>query len=163
MSLKDTLTVGQYCSLVLHLADEWLDGKPLDDSEVETIAWATQNQVVLRDWLMGELPQKFDGATYAIHFLNALIAQTPDNANRVGFLTCQGIIFYACDEKDLADHAITHALEFDSEYSLAKLLKRVMLAGWPAEGVQTMFGELHPKVQATIAEMSDRKIMDLIS
>ena len=159
MFTKDTLKVSEFCSLTLFLADEWQDGKTLDPSQVELVVWGANHSVQLRDWLMGELPTKFDSAGMAVAFFSELISVT-DDANRVPLTTILGVWLYACDEKQLSSLEIESALKVNPDYSLALLIKRVLNAGWPAEGIQTMFEELHPKVQEHLAENSEMLVLE---
>jgi hypothetical protein len=153
-----TLKIGEITSLILALADEWLDGKESEQSEIDFVATAMSNHVSIRDWAMGELPLKFDSAGMAIGFLQNLTNKVSDNANRVPLITITAILLYACDEVDLSKEMISTALEINSEYSLALLIQKVQKASWPVSAVQNMFEELHPNVKTQIAEISDEEV-----
>jgi hypothetical protein len=57
---------------------------------------------------------------------------------------------YERGEDAVAHNALDRALIDDPGYSLAQLLRRVFIAGWPAESFSAMRRELHPKVVAGI-------------
>lgn len=57
---------------------------------------------------------------------------------------------YELGEREVAESALSQALDSDPEYPLALLLKRVFAAGWPSETFATMRDELHPKITAAI-------------
>jgi hypothetical protein len=66
--------------------------------------------------------------------------------------TLLSAISYEVGDVALATSSLEQALEADSAYPLALLLKRVFSAGWPAETFATMRTELHPKITAAIFE-----------
>ena len=66
--------------------------------------------------------------------------------------TLLSAISYDLGKKELAADSLEQALEADSDYPLALLLKRVFNADWPAETFATMRTELHPKITAAIFE-----------
>jgi len=55
-------------------------------------------------------------------------------------------VSYEKGDGALAHRALDRALEDDSSYSLALLLRRVFTAGWPPESFAQMRKDLHPKV-----------------
>jgi hypothetical protein len=57
---------------------------------------------------------------------------------------------YERGEGALAQRALDRALEDDSRYQMAKLLRRTFAAGWPPESFSTMRAELHPKICAAL-------------
>jgi hypothetical protein len=57
---------------------------------------------------------------------------------------------YESGDGALAQKALDRALDDDSKYPLAALLRRVFNAGWPPESFAQMRRELHPKVIASI-------------
>lgn len=59
-------------------------------------------------------------------------------------------VTYERGEGALAQRCLDRAIEDDSAYSLATLLRRVFSAGWPPESFAQMRKELHPKVCAAI-------------
>ena len=59
-------------------------------------------------------------------------------------------VSYEKGDNELALAALEQALVDDPQYPLALLLRRVYLAGWPAESFATMRKELHPKVCAAL-------------
>ena len=59
-------------------------------------------------------------------------------------------VSYEQGEGALAVKLLDQALDAQSAYPLALLLRRVYAAGWPAESFATMRKELHPKVCAAL-------------
>lgn len=59
-------------------------------------------------------------------------------------------INYEKGDEQLASRLLDQGLGDDSTYPLAKLLRRVYAAGWPAGSFATMRKELHPKVCASL-------------
>lgn len=59
-------------------------------------------------------------------------------------------INYERGDGSMASKALDMAFNDQSDYPLAKLLKRVYAAGWPPESFAKMRTELHPKVVATL-------------
>jgi len=59
-------------------------------------------------------------------------------------------ISYERGDGALAARALERAFNDDSNYPLAKLLRRVYTAGWPPESFANMRLELHPKICAAL-------------
>ena len=57
---------------------------------------------------------------------------------------------YELGDTALALRALERALDDDSRYSMAKLLRRVYAAGWPPLSFREMRRDLHPKVCASL-------------
>jgi len=57
---------------------------------------------------------------------------------------------YELGDGAMAQQALKRALDDDSRYPLAKLLRRVFAAGWPPEQFTQMRADLHPKVCALL-------------
>ena len=62
---------------------------------------------------------------------------------------------YEMGDMDLALRALDRALEDDSKYPMAKLLRRVYAAGWPPLSFREMRRDLHPKVCASLGVISE--------
>ena len=62
---------------------------------------------------------------------------------------------YEKGDMKLAAYALDQALEDDSKYPMAKLLRRVYAAGWPQASFRQMREELHPKVCASLGVASE--------
>lgn len=71
-----------------------------------------------------------------------------------GYVAPVAVIFatmsYEKGEGALAQRALERALEDDSRYQMAKLLRRTFAAGWPPESFTKMRQELHPKICAAL-------------
>jgi hypothetical protein len=66
--------------------------------------------------------------------------------------TLWAITHYEMGNTALALEALDIASSDNSEYSLTKLIARVISAGWPTESFQAMRNELHTKILAGIYE-----------
>ena len=62
---------------------------------------------------------------------------------------------YEMGDMPMALRALDRALDDDSKYPMAKLLRRVYAAGWPPTSFRAMREELHPKVCASLGVASD--------
>jgi hypothetical protein len=62
---------------------------------------------------------------------------------------------YEMGDMPMALRALDRALDDDSKYPMAKLLRRVYAAGWPPASFRAMREELHPKVCASLGVASD--------
>jgi hypothetical protein len=59
-------------------------------------------------------------------------------------------VAYESGENELAQRSLDQAFADQSEYPLAKLLRRVYCAKWPAQSFAAMRAQLHPKVCASL-------------
>jgi hypothetical protein len=71
-----------------------------------------------------------------------------------GYVAPVAVVFatlaYERGEGALAQRALERALEDDSHYQMAKLLRRTFAAGWPPASFTAMREELHPKICASL-------------
>ena len=68
--------------------------------------------------------------------------------------------YYEIEANDSAEATLQIALQIDPDYSLAKLLYRVMDAGWSGAEFGAMRKELHSKVVEGIAKNSNSLITE---
>jgi hypothetical protein len=94
----------------------------------------------------------------SIRFAEAIIPLVEEK-HRTPWYAILSAYHYENGDTPSAYLALTECQKLAPEYSLAKLLTRVYGAGWPAPAFASMRDELHPKVQADLAERKD----DLIS
>jgi hypothetical protein len=75
-----------------------------------------------------------------------------------GYVSSVAVIFatisYERGEGALAQRALDRALDDDSSYQMAKLLRRTFAAGWPPASFTAMREELHPKICASLFSQS---------
>jgi hypothetical protein len=116
--------------------------QPNEDSNMARII-ASFDSLSVRDYALGVSVMNPEIATIQ---LNALLKACPI-ALASAPATILAILAYSAGNKGLAQTYLDKARQ---NYPLAILIKRVMLAGWPAEMFATMTQELHPKVCATI-------------
>lgn len=95
----------------------------------------------VRDYMLGIVPN----IKNSIDILENLIEAAPEYADPARALVAT--VYY---DQDRIEDAVNTINEADSNYPLARLLKRVYSAGWPKESFAQMRSELHPKVVATI-------------
>jgi len=154
-----TFTIGDFKRALLCLADEWQDGKTLDLDTVESVSWAIQSHVGVRDFAMGViLIDKFESVTLAVDFYTDLLSLV-GTQYQAPLHTILSVLWYGADEMDKSAFHLSEALSLNSDYALAKLIAKVTQAGWPAEAVQEMFTTLHPKVRAWAEESADELVM----
>ena len=97
----------------------------------------------VRDYLMGL------GGEYELSdLIPALeaIGEALPNGNKRAIYAVLIALNYECGDMGLAKANLILALNEDSDYSLAKLLNRVMVAGWPSEAFTEMRRTIHPQV-----------------
>ena len=126
---------------------------PLDTNLVEIVVKATNANVNFRDYVLGAPVLEF-GHTKAIHFVTDLLPLMAE-AERVPFYTILSSFYYESGDSELAVASLHTAQALNPDYSLAKLLTRVINANYPASMMTTMRLELHPKVTETLVNESD--------
>ena len=112
--------------------------------DVKIIAYALENNLQLRDYLMGLTSDGLSVESVAniLRVMVVLIKQEELPAYPVE--TVLASYMYRLGESKLANGLLSSGLEKD--YSLAKLLSRVFIAGWSADGFAKMANELHGQV-----------------
>ena len=116
--------------------------QPNEDSNMARII-ASFDSLAVRDYALGISVMNPEIATMQ---LNALLNACPI-ALASAPATILAVLAYSAGNKGLAQTYLDKARQ---NYPLAILIKRVMLAGWPAGSFAEMTQELHPKVSATI-------------
>jgi hypothetical protein len=120
---------------------------------VEIIVKASNANANYRDYILGA-PVLELGHTKAIHFVTELLPLMAE-ADRVPFYTILAGFYYESGDSELATASLHTAQALNPEYSLAKLLTRVMSAGMPNTMLTEMRSELHPKVVETLTTECD--------
>lgn len=121
--------------------------------DVKIIAYALENNLQLRDYLMGLTSDglSVESVTNILRVLAVLI-----NSAELPAYPVETVV--ACYQYRLGDSAsalLSLSNGLAKDYSLAKLLLRVINAGWPADSFATMANELHPKVMAELTRTSE--------
>jgi hypothetical protein len=121
--------------------------------DVVVIAYALENNLQIRDYLMGLSSDglSVDSVTNILRVLSVLIKSADLPAYPVE--TVLASYYYQLGDSASALTSLANGLA--REYSLAKLLLRVIHAGWPANSFAKMSNELHPKVVAELTRTSE--------
>lgn len=125
------------------------DGVSPSAQHIAKVAVATNKNIQVRDFIMGlrqEVDYRFVGAY--LEYVTELIKK--DYAAPLA--TVLSSYFYEAGDSEQTEELLQQVLEVDPEYSLAKLLMRVVKAGWGGDSMATMAKELHQKVVDGIYE-----------
>jgi hypothetical protein len=148
-----TITVGEAVELINESILNFVDG--LDTETISTLIYSINNEIQIRDYLLG-LPATFPLETCK-EFISYL-GLSVDGAERYSLHTILSAYYYETEEMESSATHLAMALDIKSEYPLAKLLERVMNAGWPSSAFVQMREELHGKVVEHIQEISAQLI-----
>jgi len=131
------------------LLAEFADNAPLSAEHAEVVAFAVNNDLQIRDYVLGLLPETLtaQGAISFVTDLLPLVAET----DRVPFYSVLSAFYSEAGDNDLAHASLFTAQSLNPDYSLAKLLSRVLASGMPMD-FASMRAELHPKVVETLTE-----------
>jgi hypothetical protein len=121
---------------------------PLQDERLEKVIFAVNNDLQVRDWVMG-MPARFT-LDESIEFVRYMAVHTTAE-DSVPFITVNALFEYERGNLDSAVKMVEYALAVDEHYSLAQLVDR-MLDKVPAESLPIMREELDPKVVAACME-----------
>ena len=158
----DSITTGQ----AKQALDRVIEQIAQQDSEIlvsvddiKVIAYALENNLQLRDYLMGLTTDglSVESASNILRVIVELFnsAELPDYPVK----TILASYMYRLGDSN----ALTMLKSgLDRDYSLAKLLNRVMSAGLPDSLFATMSEELHPKVVAELQATSDELANELL-
>ena len=132
--------------------DELADGVIPSAQHIAEVAIATNENVQIRDFLMGiKLEKDINFVGEYISLLGNVIVK--EKAIPLATIFCGYL--YETNEKEYASEFLNTILETNPDYSLAKLLRRVFDAEWPASEFTKMAEYLHPKVIDTIYEIDN--------
>ena len=110
---------------------------------IVAIQAAVSTDIQIRDYLLGlSLEYPLPNVIEALSVMSEFI---PDGY-RAGIYSVLAACNYQNESTDTAKDFLALALAEDDSYSLAKLLERVIGAGWPTGAFAKMTVELHPKV-----------------
>lgn len=120
--------------------------------DVQIIAYALENNLQLRDYLMGITRDglSVESVTNILRVLMVLIEQAELPAYPVSTVLAR----YMYELGD-SDAFLMLNAGLNKGYSLAQLLQRVMNAGWSPAMFATMTNELHHKVVAELTRTSE--------
>jgi hypothetical protein len=89
-----------------------------------------------------------------------VINQLDNETDKVPFYTCLSAFYYELGADESAKEALAFALQINADYGLAKLLYRVIEAGWGGEQFGAMRKELHSKVVDGMDKNADTPITE---
>ena len=123
--------------------DELADGVTPSAQHIAEVAIATNNNLQIRDFIMGvQLEKDID---YVGKYLE-LLGNVINKQTAIPLATIFCGYLYQIEEKDYAIRFLNDILEENPEYPLAKLLYRVFAAEWPAGKFKEMAEKLHQSV-----------------
>ena len=129
------------------LIREFTENGIVKDKKLLALVLVRLNDVQVRDYAMGVT--SIENAQTLQSLWRWLMRVAP-----AGYIAPVATLFaassYELGDGALAQRALQRALDDDSRYPLAKLLRRVFAAGWPPAQFAEMRAELHPKVYATL-------------
>lgn len=115
----------------------------VNDFQLIALVLTRLHDLQVRDYAMGLTT--IDNIDQVFNFWHWLLQLAPK-----GYIAPVAAIFstvaYESGESELAQRSLDTAFADQVDYPLAKLLRRVYCAGWPAESFAAMRAELHPKV-----------------
>ena len=110
---------------------------------ISTVTAGVSTDIQVRDYLLGlSLDYPLPSLIEALSVMSEFIPE----GQRSGIYSVLAAHVYQTGDENRAQEFLALALNEDDSYSLAKLLQRVINAGWPQGAFASMTEELHPKV-----------------
>ena len=135
--------------------DELADGVVPSAQHIAEVAIATNENLQIRDFLMGvQLEKDIDYVGEYISLLGNVVVK--DKAVPLATVFCGYL--YQINKIDQAKAMLFDILNLNPDYALAKLLSRVITAEWPADALKQMTEELHPKTVDEIYAIETKEI-----
>lgn len=156
---RNQITIGDAFNALDKAITEWVSSDIADTNDIEIINEAVRADLNFRDILTG-LPNHYelDKCSGFIAYFASLV----DGIDKVPYISILSAFQFESGDTEGALEMVGNALEINSEYPLAKLLKRVYLAGWPVDSFTQMRNQLDPKVRLKALEMKDITIGELL-
>jgi len=130
--------------------DDYADGVMPSAKHIAEVAIATNENLQIRDFLMGvQLEKNIDYVGEYISLLGNVIIK--DKAIPLATIFCGYL--YQVNQKEYASEFLDNILEVNPNYSLAKLLRRVFDAQWESVELEIMAKKLHQGVLDNIYEI----------
>ncbi len=157
---RNQITIGDAFNALDKAITEWVSSDIADTDDIEIINEAVRADLNFRDVLTG-LPNHYEleKCSGFITYFASLV----DGLDKVPYISILSAFQFENGDTEGALEMVDKALEINSEYALAKLLKRVYLAGWPVDSFTLMRNELDPKVRSKVLEMKDITIGELLN
>lgn len=116
---------------------------PLEGENFEKVVLAVNEDLQVRDWLMG-MPERYP-ITDCVEWTQYMAVKATKE-DSVPFLTVQAMFHYEQDNVEQQVAILNYAKSINPDYSLVTLLRKVCDTGWPAEFFTAMRKEVDPKV-----------------
>ena len=116
---------------------------------IVAIQASVSTDIQIRDYLLGlTLEYPLPSVIEALSVMSEFIPE----GNRAGIYSVLSALHYQNGSTDTAKDFLALTFAENDSYSLAKLLERVIGAGWPTGAFHSMTVELHPKVVSGLDE-----------
>ena len=135
-----------------------LDKQEYPQEAVANAVVALTTNLQHRDYFLGLA--KCDNLEVMTSVAVNVINQVDNEMDKVPFYTCLSAFYYELGANESAKEALSFALQLDSNYGLAKLLYRVIDAGWSGTEFGAMRKELHSKVVNGMDKNADTLITE---
>jgi hypothetical protein len=155
LELEVVPTVGEAVTVIRNSLTKFNDNPVISDFDASVATLAINENLQIRDFVMG-IPAEGLDVRLVLSWLESLKAVTPKELSTPA-LTILSAFYY---EIGALPQALISLGMADEDYSLAKLLTKVIGAGWPAEALASMRNELHPKVLDTLQETWDEVVIE---
>ena len=147
-----TITYANAVELIDQALKDFSNGLGLGDSTIAEITFAVNNDLQMRDYLIG-LPNTH-GLNISAGFVNELSEKvTP--SERFAYDTVNAMYHYELKNIEACKTLLDSAELSNPDYNLLNLIKRVVSAEWPASTFTSMRTELASTVAEIIADNSD--------
>jgi hypothetical protein len=135
-----------------------LDKQEYPQEAVANAVVAMTTNLQHRDYFLGLA--KCDNLEVMTSVAVNVINQLDNETDKVPFYTCLSAFYYELGADESAKEALAFALQINADYGLAKLLYRVIEAGWGGEQFGAMRKELHSKVVDGMDKNADTPITE---
>ncbi len=132
--------------------DNIADGVIPSAKHIAEIAIATNENLQIRDFLMG---LRLEKDTDYIGTYLSVIGNVITKDKCIPIATVFTTYLYEAEEMEYAKEFLDKVLENNPDYPLAKLLKRVYDAQWPASQMREMAIKLHDSILENIYEVNN--------
>ena len=131
------------------ILESFQDSRMIEETAIKTATLGIAESVQIRDYALGAIGKALDSED-SLSFITAIQLLGQDSA---ALEAIRGAYLYELGQIEEANKALDKALELQNGHSLSLLLRRVMLAGWPPASFASMRNQLHPKVEANLADI----------
>ena len=145
----NTVTIGDAFTALESSLNEYINDGVMSTESIEIFDIAIQNDVNFRDLLLG-LPKHHD--IYKCIGFISYVLNFVDGKNKAPYLTIMSAYAYELGDAKEANLFVQSALTLWEDYSLAQLIKRMIIAGWSKDSLVSMRNELDPKVRERVLE-----------